>query len=266
MSRLEKGYYAALGDSVDFTGVYEWLYSYNTLIRDGKEFEGTKDAMFGCIKKAIPFIKEIEFNSKYHEFEVLVDFEDGQPVERKLASFLSDGMKAVLNMVAEIAYRCVLLNGKLGQNAIVDSPGIVLIDEIDMHLHPKWQKRIVADLKNAFPKLQFIVTTHSPFIVQSLKSDELLILDFDKVEGLDEDPNRHSIEEVSTGEMGVPNVERSQLFLKMQNEAKEYFDLIKNKSDKESIAKAKRKLDELRIRFNSDPAYVALLESEMKES
>src|SRR5262249_6026007 len=132
-------------------------------------------------------------------------------------------------------------------------------------LHPKWQKRIVADLKNAFPKLQFIVTTHSPFIVQSLKSDELINLDVDKVEGLDEDPNRHSIEEVSAEEMGVPDVERSRLFLQMQNEAKKYFDLIKNKSDKEAIAKAKRNLDELRIKFNSDPAYVALLESELKE-
>ena len=53
----------------------------------------------------------------------------------------------------------------------------VLIDEIDLHLHPRWQRKIIPSLLRAFPKLQFVATTHSPFIVQSLSEGSLLNLD-----------------------------------------------------------------------------------------
>src|SRR5690606_37934450 len=62
MSKISKGYYSALGESVDFTGVYEWLYSYDRCIQDGTEYEGTREALFDAIKTAVPFIKEIEYN------------------------------------------------------------------------------------------------------------------------------------------------------------------------------------------------------------
>jgi hypothetical protein len=83
----------------------------------------------------------------------------------------------MIGMVADIAYRCVTLNPHLNQKALEKTNGLVLIDEIDLHLHPKWQKRVVNDLKKTFPQIQFIATTHSPFIVQSLQSDEVINLD-----------------------------------------------------------------------------------------
>ena len=175
---------------------------------------------------------------------------------------LSDGQKNIIGMVADIAWRCITLNPDLGRDATKESPGIVLVDELDLHLHPNWQRHIVNDLKTTFPKIQFVVTTHSPFIVQSLKSEELINLD-NASALLDEDPDRYSIEEISAQEMGVSNVERSETFLKMQDEAKEFFALIKSSNDNTAIKKAKAKLDELRMRYNNDPAYVALLESEL---
>ncbi len=57
------------------------------------------------------------------------------------------------------------------------TPGIVLIDEIDLSLHPTWQRRIVGILKEFFPRIQFICATHSPFIIQSLEEGELITLD-----------------------------------------------------------------------------------------
>ena len=90
---------------------------------------------------------------------------------------LSDGYRNIIGMVADIAYRCIKLNPHLGENAVKETPGIVLIDELDLHLHPNWQRRIVEDLKNTFPGIQFVATTHSPFIIQSLKEDELRNLD-----------------------------------------------------------------------------------------
>lgn len=163
-------------------------------------------------------------------------------------------------MVADIAYRCIKLNPHLGDDAVSLTPGLVLIDELDLHLHPNWQKRIVSDLKTVFKNIQFVATTHSPFIVQSLKSDELINLD--EVKGLDYDPNKYSVEEISENEMGVINVKRSAEFSEMQSKAREYFDLVNKKASPDEIAKAKRLLDGLRVKFSKDPAYVALLESE----
>lgn len=234
-----------------------WLESYDVLQKSNKEYPNTKEAFFEAIKKANRYISEIENVSGKLWIKIGGD---------KFASDLlpidihSDGIRFYTEMVAELAYRCVVLNGHLDKMAVKRSVGIVMIDEIDLHLHPNWQKHVIEDLKNAFPSIQFIATTHSPFIVQSLKTPELINLD--NVDGLDEDPYKYSIEEVSSKEMGVDHIERSGMFLEMQSKAKEYFDLIKSHSDKQSIAKAKEKLDVLRIKYSNDPAYVAFLESE----
>ena len=84
---------------------------------------------------------------------------------------LSGGYKAVLSVIADIAKRLSMANPD-SLNPL-EEEAVILIDELDLHLHPKWQKEIVADLKRTFPNSQFIVSTHSPFIVQSLDADEL---------------------------------------------------------------------------------------------
>ncbi len=84
---------------------------------------------------------------------------------------LSDGIRGVLAMVGDIAYRCIKLNPHLGLNAAKESNGVVMIDEVDMHLHPAWQQTILGNLINAFPKIQFIVTTHSPQVLTTVKPE-----------------------------------------------------------------------------------------------
>ncbi len=84
-------------------------------------------------------------------------------------SYLSDGVRNMLGMVADIAYRAVRLNPHLVENAVKETSGIVLIDEVDMHLHPQWQQLVLKNLTQAFPKIQFIVTTHSPLIISEMK-------------------------------------------------------------------------------------------------
>lgn len=90
---------------------------------------------------------------------------------------LSDGIRNVFAVVADIAYRCLLLNPALGENAAQETSGIVLIDEVDMHLHPAWQQTILSDLRKAFPRIQFIVTTHSPQVLSSIASKHVRLLD-----------------------------------------------------------------------------------------
>jgi predicted ATP-binding protein involved in virulence len=90
---------------------------------------------------------------------------------------LSDGIRGILAMVGDIAYRCVKLNPHLGTNAVKETHGIVMIDEVDMHLHPAWQQTILANLTVAFPNIQFIVTTHSPQVISTVPSHQIRILD-----------------------------------------------------------------------------------------
>jgi predicted ATP-binding protein involved in virulence len=88
---------------------------------------------------------------------------------------LSDGIRNMVGLVADIAYRAIKLNPHL-ENAPKQTPGIVLIDEVDMHLHPKWQQTILTDLTSAFPNIQFIVTTHSPQVLSTVKREQIRLL------------------------------------------------------------------------------------------
>ena len=96
-------------------------------------------------------------------------------------SVLSDGYRCTISLIADIAYRMALLNPQLLDSVLTETDGIVLIDEIDLHLHPTWQKRVLKDLMDIFPKVQFIVSTHAPEVINSVKSDSVIILKDDKV-------------------------------------------------------------------------------------
>ncbi|WLI73387.1 AAA family ATPase [Halomonas alkalicola] len=93
---------------------------------------------------------------------------------------LSDGIRSVLAMVGDIAYRSVKLNPQLGRKAPQQASGVILIDEVDMHLHPFWQQRILQQLRKAFPRLQFVVTTHSPQVLSSVKQEHVRLLSQDE--------------------------------------------------------------------------------------
>jgi predicted ATP-binding protein involved in virulence len=89
---------------------------------------------------------------------------------------LSEGQKIVLNLILNIAFKICVLNPHL-ENPLDFTEGIVLIDELDLHLHPAWQRNIVHALKDVFPKIQFFATSHSPQIIGELKPEEIIVLD-----------------------------------------------------------------------------------------
>jgi predicted ATP-binding protein involved in virulence len=203
--------------------------------------------------------------------ELMGIFADDKGVKNKLAfSQLSDGYRNAISLAADIAYRCIQLNPSLGERAVLDSEGIVLIDEIDLHLHPNWQRHFIADLKKAFPNIQFVATTHSPFIVQSLAKDELINLDLDENEdGLELSPSNYGIEDVAEIEMGVKNVARSEAFNERVEAAGKYYQLIREgKSSKtdEEVAQLRQQLNEMEERFSDDATFVATLRLERKVS
>ncbi len=96
-------------------------------------------------------------------------------VDEKLAlGQLSGGYRIVLAMTSDLAIRMALANPNLDDP--LQSEAIVLIDEIDLHLHPEWQQRILNDLRRTFPNAQFIVSTHSPQVLTTVKPEHIVHL------------------------------------------------------------------------------------------
>jgi predicted ATPase len=92
------------------------------------------------------------------------------------ATWLSQGYQSTIAWVADLVGQIFVdtpVNASLDPT---DYEGLVLVDEIDLHLHPRWQRHIVRGLKRVFPKLQFVVTTHSPLVLAGLEADEVVQL------------------------------------------------------------------------------------------
>lgn len=103
------------------------------------------------------------------DFELIIN----QDKNEIYFEMLSDGYKScifiLLGLIKEIEYRFPKINAK-------DFDGIIMIDEIDVHLHPQWQAKLVKVLKETFPKAQIIATTHSPSVLQNAKVEEIIPL------------------------------------------------------------------------------------------
>ena len=100
----------------------------------------------------------------------MVRFEDGRVAPW---SELSDGYHAFIALVADIARRAVMLNELDGAEAPARVEGVVLIDELDLHLHPRWQRVALPRLRDVFPRLQLIITTHSPQVLSSAENRQV---------------------------------------------------------------------------------------------
>lgn len=259
-SRIVKAYKSSLRETVDFQSAFDWLYRYDQNMKKEREFEGTYDAFMEALITAIPALSDVMVDSKNNELTAKVTVRGQEPTYQTF-DHMSDGFKSIICIVAEISYRCVQLNGFLGKEAIKGTPGVVMIDELDLYLHPRWQRHLLDDLRAAFPLIQFIVTTHSPFIIQSVRKQNLITLD-----GVndDTDPIFRSIEEIIISEMNM-ETPRSKAYNMMVERAERYYQLVKNgQGDTEEAERASKELDEIEQEFSNDPAYVALLKAERK--
>lgn len=109
---------------------------------------------------------------------LVLNFESADGSSQKFAmDEMSDGYKNTLSMIGDIAYRMAVLNPMLGDKVLEETIGVVVIDEIDLHLHPQWQQTIINDLNTIFPKIQFIVSSHAPAVINSVAKEQIRILD-----------------------------------------------------------------------------------------
>jgi predicted ATP-binding protein involved in virulence len=137
--------------------------------RENKSFDHL-ELVRRCLIDCIPDCADIyaDFNTD----KMTITFKDGsrQPFDN-----LSDGVLIMLTLVSDLAYRSVLLNPNMGMSAN-HTEGVVLIDEIELHLHPSWQRHVISDLRKVFPNIQFFITTHSPQIVSIVPRESLFVL------------------------------------------------------------------------------------------
>ena len=214
------------------------------------------DAVRYSLEEELEPGQQVLYSSRYGE--IAVKNSDGTVIN---FSALSDGYRNVIKIVTDIATKMCILNPYLGKETLKVTPGVVVIDELDLSLHPTWQKRIVRILKELFPKVQFICATHSPFIIQSLEPGELITLDTI----LNEEYSGQSIEDIAEDIMNVPLVQYSEKKVKMYQAAKKYFEALKSASSDKDLEMLKEKLDVLSAEYSDNPAYNAWMQQKYLE-
>ncbi|HDV5498739.1 AAA family ATPase [Vibrio cholerae] len=126
------------------------------------------DSVRNAIYKFLPGFSDLKLKRAPLDMVVKKDGQEFSVLQ------LSQGEKSVLALIADIARRLTMLNPSLANP--LEGSGLVLIDEVDLHLHPSWQQKIMQRLESTFPNLQFIVTTHSPQVCHTLDSDNIWLL------------------------------------------------------------------------------------------
>lgn len=233
----------------------EWLIKNEMASVQKREETPVLLSIRAAAKVALPGCTDLRFD--FEESRVLVEFSDHRVVP---FDHLSDGQRTMLGLFCDVARRAALLNPHLGGNACGETKGIVLIDELDLHLHPLWQRHVIDGLLKLFPKIQFVCTTHSPFIIQALQTGKLIVLDGEELA----DFKNMSIEDIAEVIQGVKIPQRSKRHQDMLKAAEEYFTLLRNESPASDgeLTLLKERLDILAEPFANDPAYQALLNIE----
>ena len=155
--------------------------------RQGQMRSGYKVVKF-AILRCIPNANDLWFDGDRGEIVIAID---GQP---QPFSNLSAGQKMMVALIADLAIKIVTQNASFLSEEIdienqalpqilQQTSGLVMIDEIDVHLHPKWQRQVVDDLKNTFPAVQFVCTTHSPIITSEVEAKCIRFLEYEAENG-----------------------------------------------------------------------------------
>ena len=176
VSSRTNGYIDCLDGTANVKLMMDWfqIMTINKYQRQEENLESNPelDTVYLAMEKCLTNLSgysdvKIRYNMGTQELDVYYSEQDKQRMRIPLNQ-LSDGYKGMISLVADIAYRMATLNPQLGTE--------VLIDEVDLHLHPAWQQKVIDNLMNIFPKVQFIVSTHAPAIISSVKTDKLRIL------------------------------------------------------------------------------------------
>ena len=246
------GYMDCLNATLDRKALTDWAFK----MAMAEYKKGMPIAEYEAFKKAVgTFMQKMNDLDEIPLVEYTRDFEDITYTENgktMLVNYLSAGYQSLLWMLMEISFRIALLNPEMSDYS--QAEGIVLIDEIDMHLHPRWQWKILDALHSSFPKVQFIAATHSPIIISSFRDAKLLSIGQNGVEELS-GAYAYSIDDVvayKQGSSGIPQ--------ELWQRKKEFEDAFYQR-DKQNSQKA---LDGMKELFGEDNTEVKRAEAKMR--
>jgi predicted ATP-binding protein involved in virulence len=267
-SRRWDAFYDCFAERIRIADLQNWfqkeaIASINYQGKMRPSFKVVKFAILRCIPNADDLWFDVERS------EIVVSIQ-GNP---QPFSNLSAGQKMMVGLIADIAIKIVTQNAAfLREDLDVNSTnlpmifqetsGLVIIDEIDVHLHPKWQRQIVNDLRTTFPSIQFVCTTHSPFIIQSIEQGELRSLDFEDTQSLEY--ANQSIEDIAEDIQQVEVPQQSLKARELDVATERYFELLQNpdESQSEQLAEAEVAYRQAVEPFSSNPGLSALLKLE----
>ena len=183
-ARRWAAFYDCFNERIRFAELQKWflgetLAAVNRSGRMRPGFEVVKRAILRCVPEA----DGIWYDATDRNQIILSIAGKAQPFDN-----LSAGQRMMLALIADLAIKAVTQNAFLLPpdelsaedeplpRVLRETPGVVLIDELDVHLHPKWQRRVATDLKETFPSIQFICTSHSPQVIGEVKPEEVRLL------------------------------------------------------------------------------------------
>lgn len=158
----------AIENQIAFTKLFEWFLEQELYeVTRQKTEPGYRDTSLNAVKKAMLAMldgyKDVHITARPYSMKVY----RGDEVLDILQ--LSDGEKCTLALFGDLARRLAIANPSMANP--LEGTGVVLIDEIELHMHTTWQRKVIAVLKEVFPNIQFIVTTHSPQVLGEIDSD-----------------------------------------------------------------------------------------------
>ena len=242
----------ALENELDFRTFFEWYRNQEDIENEVIRESGNKDYQdkyLMCVRRAIEAMigdvtglkvkrSPLRMTVKKNNIEIAVDQ-------------LSDGEKCTLALFGDLARRVAMANPN--RSNPLEGVGIVLIDEIELHMHPSWQRRILGVLRDVFPNIQFIITTHSPQVLGEVPNDYNVFKLITTEEGTG------SLEVVSTYgkdanwilKVDMETDERTQAVLAQ-------FEAFYEAVDRMDYARAQSILDDLQALIGQDPELTAM--------
>lgn len=183
-ARRWAAFYDCFNERIRFPELQKWFLGETIAsINRGGRFRPGFEAVKRAILRCLPGASKVWYDTDLEQIVLTLDG-NSQPFGN-----LSAGQRMMLALLANLAIKAVTQNAfllppdKLGPDdeplprVLRETPGVVLIDELDVHLHPKWQRRVATDLKETFPGIQFICTSHSPQVIGEVKPEEVRMLE-----------------------------------------------------------------------------------------
>lgn len=171
---------SALAPTIDSRGsvrpraqlLKQWIINIDALRAKAKADQGVDLPLWHTLRTALnTLLNPYTFEGVDEDFDVLFQTRSGRvPIEA-----LSDGFRSIFAIVSDLLLRLSLATSD--QTKILEGEAVCLIDEIDAHLHPRWQETVIPGLRAMFPNVQFIATTHSPYVVGSVWPENVFLLE-----------------------------------------------------------------------------------------